>query len=40
MFTHAALQAKIFTTFVLAEALLVVLSAPIWRDFVNPFGLF
>ena len=39
MFTHAGLQAKIFTTFVLAEAL-VVLSAPIWRDYLNPFGLF
>jgi len=39
MFRHAGLQAKIFSTFVAVE-LLLSLSAPYWRDYVNPFGLF
>jgi hypothetical protein len=39
MSTHAGLQAKILYTFILAEAL-IVMSAPLWRDYINPFGLF
>jgi hypothetical protein len=40
MFTQLGLQARILGIVVLAEALAIHLSAPYWRDYLNPFGLF
>ncbi len=40
MLTHAGLQLRIFGFVAFAEALAIHLTAPSWRDYLNPFGLF